>query len=86
MERREFLKNTAVLSLAAGTSAAITVPGAALVPEAQTTGKSGDYSDDVVAALARFRETIPASFDPAYVENAVIPFFLTRSSLALLTS
>jgi hypothetical protein len=25
-------------------------------------------------AIARFRETIPANFDRAYVENAVIPF------------
>ena len=33
--------------------------------------------DQIAAALARFREAIPANFDPAYVENAVVPFFLT---------
>jgi hypothetical protein len=33
--------------------------------------------DKIAAALARFREAIPANFDSAYVENAVIPFFLT---------
>jgi cytochrome P450 len=77
MERREFLKNTAVLGLAAGTSAASAVPATAAIPESQTTGRSGDASEDVVAALERFRKTIPANFDRAYVENAVVPFFLT---------
>ena len=33
--------------------------------------------DDVAAALTRFRASIPKNFDRAYVENAVIPFFLT---------
>lgn len=33
--------------------------------------------DDVGAALSRFRRSIPDNFDRAYVENAVIPFFLT---------
>ena len=34
-------------------------------------------SDDVVAALARFRKSIPSNFDQDYVQHAVIPFFLT---------
>jgi len=34
-------------------------------------------SADLAAALARFRASIPSNFDPTYVENAVIPFFLT---------
>jgi len=75
MERREFLKGTAAVGLAAGTSAAGVVATNTEVAEAQAT--SGDSSEDVVAALARFRKTIPANFDRAYVENAVIPFFLT---------
>jgi hypothetical protein len=33
--------------------------------------------DKIAAALARFRATIPANFDSTYVENAVVPFFLT---------
>ena len=75
MERREFLKGTAAVGLAAGTSAAGVVAANTEVAEAQTT--SGGSSDDVVAALARFRKTIPANFDRTYVENAVVPFFLT---------
>ena len=35
--------------------------------------------DDVTAALARFRKSIPANFDPDYVEHALIPFFLTST-------
>jgi hypothetical protein len=33
--------------------------------------------EDVGAALSRFRRSIPDNFDRAYVENAVVPFFLT---------
>lgn len=33
--------------------------------------------DDVAAALARFRATIPPNFKRDYVEHAVVPFFLT---------
>jgi hypothetical protein len=31
----------------------------------------------MLTAVQRFRETIPANFDRDYVEKAVIPFFLT---------
>jgi hypothetical protein len=75
MERREFLINTAVLG--AGTTAAGVAPTVAFAPETQTSGQGGEASDDVGAALARFRKTIPANFDRTYVENAVVPFFLT---------
>ena len=34
-------------------------------------------SPDLAAALAKFRASIPAHFDRTYVENAVVPFFLT---------
>ena len=34
-------------------------------------------SPDLATALARFRASIPAHFDRTYVENAVVPFFLT---------
>jgi hypothetical protein len=33
--------------------------------------------DDVGAALAQFRNSIPSNFDQHYVEHFVIPFFLT---------
>jgi hypothetical protein len=32
---------------------------------------------DLAAALDRFRASIPANFDRTYVENVVVPFFLT---------
>src|SRR5271157_3394779 len=50
---------------------------AALSPvAAQAYSPSEGVSDDVVAALARFRSSIPINFDHDYVENAVVPFFL----------
>src|SRR6516164_5287854 len=72
MERRAFLKGAALLGLAAGTSRGSAV--AAIGPTA--TGKD-PMPDQIAAALARFRETIPTNFDSTYVENAVVPFFLT---------
>lgn len=77
MERREFLKNTAVFGLAAGTGATSAVPAPADPSEAQTTEGRGPYAEDVANALERFRKTIPANFDRTYVENVVVPFFLT---------
>ncbi|MBV9642221.1 MAG: hypothetical protein JO334_01500 [Verrucomicrobia bacterium] len=72
MERRAFLKGAAVFGLAAGTSTASAIAAAG------RTADGGDPSPDkMVAALARFRETIPPNFDSDYVENAVVPFFLT---------
>jgi len=35
------------------------------------------WHGDLAGALDRFRASIPSNFDRAYVENAVIPFFLT---------
>jgi cytochrome P450 len=75
MERREFLKSAAAVGLTAGTSAA-GVAGAA-VTEAQTTGPGGINLADAAAALAQFRKTIPANFDRTYVENVIVPFFMT---------
>ena len=34
-------------------------------------------SAGLAAALAKFRTSVPAHFDQTYVENAVVPFFLT---------
>ncbi|ATM94490.1 Uncharacterised protein [Yersinia frederiksenii] len=72
MERRTFLKGAAALGLAAGTSSA----GAVAASGHAATGEHA-LPDKIAAALARFRETIPANFDRTYVENAVVPFFLT---------
>jgi hypothetical protein len=62
MERRTFL------AAAAGT---------ALLPIAARGATTDDnLSNDVVAALARFRSSIPSNFDHDYVEHVVVPFFL----------
>ena len=62
MERRLFLKG------AAATTAAL-VPASASAADAP--------QGDLAAALARFRASIPSNFDRTYVENAVVPFFLS---------
>ena len=62
MERRAFL--TAAAAIPVGLMSAQAAPYDGL-------------SDDVGAALARFRSSIPSNFDRDYVEHAVIPFFLT---------
>jgi hypothetical protein len=58
-------------TLIAGAGVAALAPVAA---QAYTPGEG--MVDDVVAALARFRSSIPSNFDREYVENAVVPFFL----------
>ncbi len=67
MERRLFLTSAAAgaVGLVSGTGSAADAT-AASVP-----------SPDLTAALARFRDSIPAHFDRTYVENVVVPFFLT---------
>ena len=67
MERRLVLTGAAA-------GAASLLSGAA---SAANTTAASPASSDLAAALARFRATIPAHFDATYVENAVIPFFLT---------
>lgn len=58
-------------TLLAGAGVAGLAPAAA-----QASPADAGMSDDVVAALARFRSSIPSNFDRDYVENAVVPFFL----------
>jgi hypothetical protein len=72
MQRRTFLKGAAALGLAAGTSTE-----RAMAAVAKTADEGAPLPDKIAAALARFREAIPTNFDSAYVENAVVPFFLT---------
>ncbi len=69
MERRAFLAGMA--TSAAGFAPPV-APANATPADARTAG-----SQDLAGALARFRASIPASFDRTYVENAVVPFFLT---------
>ncbi len=65
MERRALLTGAAAAS-------------AALLPfKADAYPTYEGLPDDVTAALARFRSTIPSNFDRDYVEHAVVPFFLT---------
>ncbi|QXN65184.1 twin-arginine translocation signal domain-containing protein [Serratia fonticola] len=72
MERRTFLKGAAILGVAAGT----TTPGVTAAA-GQAKEASSSMPTHLADALTRFRATIPANFDPVYVEKAVIPFFLT---------
>ncbi len=63
MERRVLLTGAAAAA------------SAGLLPR-QTNADEG-LPADVGAALAQFRRSIPSNFDRTYVENAVVPFFLT---------
>jgi hypothetical protein len=67
MDRRTILKGTAFGGAAAAASAMM--PAQAMAAES--------LPPDVAQALQRFRATIPANFDRTYVNNAVVPFFLT---------
>ncbi|MGH7104566.1 MAG: hypothetical protein ACREFJ_19490, partial [Acetobacteraceae bacterium] len=67
MERRTIL-----------TTAAAGVAGLLARPAFAADGTAASLaSPHLAAALERFRASIPARFDRTYVENAVIPFFLT---------
>src|SRR5208282_2297518 len=75
MERRAVLKGgiAAVGTLGGGASAA-TVAG---VARASAATAHAPLPEQILTAVERFRATIPANFDPEYVEKAIIPFFLT---------
>src|SRR5271155_3872896 len=67
MERRTVLAGAAA-------SAAGFFSGAGFAAD---TPAASPASPDLATALARFRASIPAHFNRTYVENAVVPFFLT---------
>jgi hypothetical protein len=75
MERRSVLKGgvAAVGMLGGGASSAM-VAGA---EQASADTPRSSLPDQILTAVQRFRETIPANFDREYVEKVVIPFFLT---------
>src|SRR6201994_935669 len=75
VERRTVLKGSAaaVGMLGSGASASMLVspePASAAAP-------ASPLPDQILAAVRRFRASIPANFDHEYVEKAIIPFFLT---------
>ena len=75
LERRTVLKGGAAAfgMIGSGASAATI---AAARPAAGEAAQS-PLPEQLLTAVERFRATIPADFDPDYVEHAVIPFFLT---------
>ena len=75
MERRTVLKGgvAAVGMLGGGASSAM-VAGA---EQASADTPQSSLPDQILTAVQRFREAIPANFDREYVEKVVIPFFLT---------
>src|ERR1700733_10741277 len=75
VERRTVLKGgvAAIGTLGGGASAAMSV---GIVPSSAETAQP-PVPEQILTAIERFRATVPANFDPEYVEKAVIPFFLT---------
>jgi hypothetical protein len=75
LERRTVLKGgAAAFGLIGSGASAATV--AAAKPAAGEAARS-QLPEQLLTAVERFRATIPADFEPDYVEHAVIPFFLT---------
>jgi hypothetical protein len=74
LERRTVLKGSAAAFglIGSGASAATIAAKPAAGEAAQSA-----LPEQLLAAVDRFRATIPADFEPEYVEHAVIPFFLT---------
>lgn len=74
VKRRAVLKG-GVAAVAAITAA--TTTAATAVKAAEETPAPARLPEKILAAIQRFRSTIPPNFERDYVENAVIPFFLT---------
>jgi hypothetical protein len=74
MERRTVLKGGAAAIGMLGGASTTVVTG---VEQASADAAQPPLPEQILAAIQRFRETIPANFDRDYVEKAVIPFFLT---------
>jgi hypothetical protein len=75
IERRTVLKGSAaaVGIVASGASTAFI----AAVGDASAETMQTQLPRQIQTAFERFRATIPANFDPEYVEKVVVPFFLT---------
>jgi hypothetical protein len=75
MERRTVLKGgVAALGMLGGGASSAVVAGA---EQASADTPQSSLPDQILTAVQRFRETIPANFDREYIEKVVIPFFLT---------
>jgi hypothetical protein len=74
MERRTILKGGAAAIGMLGGASTTVVTG---VEQASADATQPPLPDQILAAIQRFRETIPANFDRDYIEKAIIPFFLT---------
>jgi hypothetical protein len=74
MERRTILKGGAAAIGMLGGASTTVVTG---VEQASADAAQPPLPDQILAAIQRFRETIPANFDRDYIEKAIIPFFLT---------
>jgi hypothetical protein len=80
LERRTVLKASAAAVGLLGSGASASILTGAEQASADTPSLSSpslSLPDQILTAVQRFRETIPANFDHEYVEKAVIPFFLT---------
>jgi len=67
-------KRRSILVGAAASAAGGFFPRAALAADSKAANPA---PADLAAALDGFRASIPAHFDRTYVENVVVPFFLT---------
>jgi hypothetical protein len=74
VDRRSVLKASAASASLLGGGASASMMAAVEQASAQT---GPILTDKILKAVQRFRETIPANFDPEYVEKVIIPFFLT---------
>ena len=75
MKRRTILKGGAAAVGLLGTGASTAVVTS--VERASADTAQSPLPDQILSAIERFRETIPANFDRDYIEKAIIPFFLT---------
>ena len=75
VERRTVLKGGVATVGALGGAASSAVVGG--IEQVFAQAAQSPLPDQILAAVRRFRETIPANFDRDYVEKAVISFFLT---------
>jgi hypothetical protein len=75
VERRTVLKGGAAAVAILGSGAPASLITTTEQAHADTSASS--LPDQILGALQRFHETIPANFDREYVENVLRPFFLT---------
>src|SRR5208282_771639 len=74
VDRGQFSLERRALLLGAAATAAGALSASATAATSPPVERS---SVDLAAALAKFRATIPSHFDREYVENAVVPFYLS---------